>query len=345
MGPSAKDQIRKTEQALRRVMRRNQMLKPVGHWLLGKRYRAYLQIAEVREKLGAKIAGGEGIGRSRSAKAENMVWVFGMGRSGNTWLIGMMRSISGYYTWDEPFVGKLFGEFYNNETVANLSRANFIMGEPTRKGWTKSIRNFVLDGADYSHPRLRPTDYLVIGEHNGSAGAPLLAEAFPESKMILLVRDPRDVVASIVDGARRGGWLHQWRDSKGVFEGDALVESEPDAYVRQVAERYLREVGYAKQAYDSHKGRKLLVKYEHLRADTLGTMQRIYSALDLPVDNRELEQVVAAHSWENIPAKDKGQGKFTRKATPGGWREDLTAEQARIVEQVTAPLLNEFYPA
>lgn len=345
MRKAAKDRVRKLEQILRRTMRRNQMLKPIGHWLLGKRYEAHLQVSEIRLRLGARIAGGEHFGRSGSAKAENMIWVFGMGRSGNTWLIGMMRDISGYYTWDEPFVGKLFGEFYNNETIANLSRANFIMGDPTRRGWIKSIRNFVLDGADFSHPRLLPTDYLVIGEHNGSAGAPLLMEAFTESGLILLIRDPRDVVASIVDGARRGGWLHQWRETKGIFGQDALVESEPDAYVRQLAERYLREVGYAKQAYDSHRGRKVLVKYENLRADTLSTMQLIYSTLELPVDSEELGRVVAAHSWENIPEKDKGKGKFTRKATPGAWREDLTAEQVQIVEGITASLLGEFYPA
>jgi hypothetical protein len=54
--------------------------------------------------------------------------------------------------------------------------------------------------------------------------------------------------------------------------------------------------------------------------------------------------VVGKHSWENIPKEDKGEGKFYRKATPGGWREDLTPEQVRTVEEKTAPLLMEFYP-
>jgi hypothetical protein len=343
LGKFATNQAQTLERASRRMVRRNQTLKPIGHWLLGKRYQAYLEIARLREKLGAKIAGNGSVRRSGNVNPENMVWIFGMGRSGNTWLSGMMRDISNQQTWDEPFVGKLFGEFYNNETVANLSRANFIMGDPIRKGWIRSIRDFVLDGAAYSHPRLGPEDYLVIGEHNGSVGAPLLMEALPESRMILLVRDPRDVAASIMDGARKGGWLHQWRVKRGIFEHDALVEKEPTVYVKQVAERYLREVGCAKRAYDLHKGRKVLVRYEDLRADTLGTMRLIFSALEMSVNGEELEQVVAAHSWENIPRKDKGKGKFTRKATPGGWREDLTSEQAQIVEGITAPLLKDFY--
>jgi hypothetical protein len=52
---------------------------------------------------------------------------------------------------------------------------------------------------------------------------------------------------------------------------------------------------------------------------------------------------VEQHSWEKIPEENKGEGKFYRKATPEGWREDLTPEQARIVEKVTGPLLTEFY--
>jgi hypothetical protein len=77
----------------------------------------------------------------------------------------------------------------------------------------------------------------------------------------------------------------------------------------------------------------------------LETLRLIYSTLEIPVDGEELERVVAAHAWENVPEKNKGEGKFYRKATPGGWRVDLTPEQVQIVEEKTAPLLKEFYPA
>jgi hypothetical protein len=88
----------------------------------------------------------------------------------------------------------------------------------------------------------------------------------------------------------------------------------------------------------------VLVRYEELRSDTLGTMKRIYSTLGIEVDERELEEVVEKHSWENIPEDQKGQGKFYRKASPGGWREDLTPQQAEAVTRVTAPLMKELYP-
>jgi Sulfotransferase domain len=89
----------------------------------------------------------------------------------------------------------------------------------------------------------------------------------------------------------------------------------------------------------------VLVRYEDLRANTLAEMKRLYATLEIPVQEKELARAVEKHSWENIPEEKKGEGKFYRKATPGGWQEDLTPKQAQIVERITAPLLNEFYPA
>jgi len=73
-------------------------------------------------------------------------------------------------------------------------------------------------------------------------------------------------------------------------------------------------------------------------------MRHIYSALGIKVDEEELARAVERHAWENVPEEQKGEGKFHRKAKPGGWKEDLVEEQARMVEEITAPLLEEFYP-
>jgi hypothetical protein len=165
-------------------------------------------------------------------------------------------------------------------------------------------------------------------------------DALPESRMILLVRDPRDVVASSMDAHRKGSWHYERRNLQ-----ESLAEERPEDFVERRAHKYLWYVGNSKRAYDAHRGPKVMVRYEDLRADTLGTMRRIYSSLGIEVDEAELAGAVEKHSWENVPEEDKGEGKFHRKATPGGWREDLTPEQVEIVERITAPLLKEFsYP-
>jgi hypothetical protein len=87
----------------------------------------------------------------------------------------------------------------------------------------------------------------------------------------------------------------------------------------------------------------VLVRYEDLKADTLGTMRRIYSALNIPADEGQLAKAVEKRSWDNIPKDKKGEGTVQRRGTSGGWQEDLTPQQAEIVERITAPLLEEFY--
>jgi hypothetical protein len=122
-----------------------------------------------------------------------------------------------------------------------------------------------------------------------------------------------------------------------------VVEQQPDLFVKSAAEFFMQNTMGAKRAYDTHRGPRVLVRYEDLRADTLGTMRRIYDTLDLPADDGQLARVVEKHSWENIPEDKKGERKFFRKATPGSWREDLTPEQVEVVERITAPVLREFY--
>lgn len=272
-----------------------------------------------------------------------MIWIFGSGRSGSTWLRSMMGDVKRHRVWEEPMVGKLFGEFYERSQKDNRVSADFIMGDPTRRGWILSIRNFVLDGAFYSNPGLAPDEILVVKEPNGSVGAALLMEALPESRMILLIRDPRDVVASVLDAARKGSWLYERLD-KDAARDKQLADNKPNVFVRRRAQVLLQSITNAERAFNDHPGPKSLVRYEDLRSDPLDSMKRVYSELDLPADADDLTRVVEKYLWENIPKEERGQGKFHRKATPGGWREDLTPEQVRIVEKTTAAFLERFYP-
>lgn len=314
-------------------------LRKSRHWLAGKHREVPLVVSDLRRRFASR----ETDVREGGVRPKNVVWIFGSGRSGSTWLRSMMGEMNRHRVWEEPLVGQLFGNFYERAAKPNLRDASFIMGDPIRRGWMRSIRNFVLDGAHYAHPDLRPDDYLVVKEPNGSVGAPLLMEALPESRMILLARDPRDVVASTLDGAREGNWLYEWRTEGENQKRKALPGDDPDAFVRQRANAYARAMTNAKKAYDNHNGPKVLVKYEDLRSNTLETMRRLYSTLEIPVDEEQLARAVHKHDWENIPDRKKGEGKFYRKATPGGWREDLTPKQARIVERITEPFLEAFY--
>ena len=274
---------------------------------------------------------------------ENIVWIFCVSRSGSTWLRSMMAELLPCKVWEEPKVGQLFGEFYNRAQEGQLGSTSFVMSDPTRRGWTKSLRSFVLETAQYSNPSINADHYLLVKEPDGAVGAPLLMEALPESRMILLVRDPRDIAASALDATRKGSWMYEMQDEvrrrKNTRSGADL-----NRFFRARANAYLQNINNAKKAYDTHAGRKILVRYEDLGADAAGTVRSICTALELPVSEMALVRAVNKHSWKNIPDKEKGVGKFYRKGSPGGWKTDLTSAQVEIIESITAPLLRELYP-
>src|SRR5215207_7513569 len=313
-------------------------------WLKRQRARIKKQ-NEVIQNLRKRVSENTRGAKPRRIRPENIVWIFGTARTGSTWLAFMMEELEHHTVWREPYVGELFGRLYYKWVgEKHFETKHFILGQRSRRSWLKSVRSFVLNEATARFPEVADEGYLVIKEPNGSIGAPLMTEALPESRMVFLNRDPRDVVASALDAAREGSWLYKRRIEEGSGR-DETFSMETDALVQRMAKKYLQNVGNSKLAYDDHRGPKVMVRYEDLRADTLGTMRRIYSSLGIEVDEAELSGAVEKHSWENVPEEEKGEGKFHRKATPGGWRDDLTPEQAEIVERITAPLLKEFsYP-
>jgi hypothetical protein len=266
----------------------------------------------------------------------NIVWIFGTARTGSTWLSSMLAELTGNNLWNEPYAGAIFAPtFYKLPWRLIGERNDSLLSHRYKHVWLKSVRSLVLEGASVRFPDVGEKEYLIAKDPHGSPGAPVLMEALPESRIILLVRDPRDVVASVLDSYRGGRWEKGW---------EQVDSDDPEALTRTRAALYLDSVGRAKQAYDAHQGRKALVRYEDLRVDPSGNLKCVCSCIGVPADERKLAETVKKHSWEEIPEERKGEGKFYRKARAGGWQEDLTARQAEIVEEITAPLLREFYP-
>jgi hypothetical protein len=281
------------------------------------------------EKLRTRLDGNAGDAETGGIKPENMVWIFGSGRTGSSWLSSMMGEMPGHAVWFEPRINSLLVP----DTPRLAEGKAYVFAQRYKAVWLNNVRALVLDGAKARFPE--EPEVLVIKEPGGSAGAASLIEALPESRVVLLVRDPRDAVASWLDASKEGGWRSR-RGKASPASGEELVHN--------LARSFAKNVGGAKRAYDSHKGPKALVRYEDLRVNPFGEMKRLYSALGIPVDEEALSRAVEEHSWEKLPEEEKGEGKFYRKAKPGSWKEDLGPEEARVVEEITAPLLKEFYP-
>src|SRR5215210_7491508 len=103
-------------------------------------------------------------GRSGVAP-ENMIWIFGTGRTGSTWLAAMMEEPEGHDVWFEPRVGT----FFDPQRFERYGGKHFILASQYKDVWLGSIRNFSLDGANVRFPELagKRGGYLAIKEPGG----------------------------------------------------------------------------------------------------------------------------------------------------------------------------------
>ena len=268
---------------------------------------------------------------TNNVRPENIVWTFGSAWSDSAWLGSMLGTAEGT-VWNRPLLGDLFGDLFYVR-AAHRRDKDFVLGGP-EEARSKLIRAFILSVVEAKFPQATHNSYLVVNEPGGSLGAPLLSKALPESRLILLVRHPGDVLASALRASGESDQLgpEEGRDEL-RDEGIAPFE-DPDFIVANQAARYFDFVGNARKAYEEHAGPKVLVRHEDLRADTLGTMRRIYSELGMAVGEGKLSSVVKRHSRESFPEDE---------AVIERLREDLTEKQVAVVEKITAPLLEEFY--
>jgi hypothetical protein len=289
---------------------------------------------------------------------ESLVWMLGSPRTGSTWLLNLMRISPRVVPVDEPAIGTHLGLF--SADVMGAHPAGFDQAEPLLMSarehdpqyffcadradvWRPHLRRLVLArmqsyarDAPAGPARQRPV--LVIKEPTGSQAAGPLLRLLPASRLLFLLRDGRDVLDSEIDAVQRGGWLADLFGSEDVMSGDHLVQ-----FARAQAYRWVSRTEYVSQAYESHDpSRRLLVRYEDLRSDTVPGLRRILDWLGLEYPASELEDYVRRLSFEELPVEQRGRGQFARAARPGHWRESLGPEVTAVVEPIMRPTLERF---
>ena len=106
-------------------------------------------------------------------RADHLVWIFGTGRSGSTWLASMMGDMmAGGRLWNEPLVDKLFGDFRSDARPKSLRSRNFVMADAHTQAWLEGIRYFVLRVAHSRFADAEEREWIVVKEPNDSIGAP-----------------------------------------------------------------------------------------------------------------------------------------------------------------------------
>lgn len=273
-----------------------------------------------------------------------LVWIFGSPRSGSTWLMALLGAGGEVRMINEPGIGVHLAamleallpiEPTETPSVRRLDQfqqtADYFFAPEWEDVWRPPLRTMILErfGAQLEDRR-----YAVIKEPHGSQGADLLMSALPQSRMIFLLRDARDVIDSILDAVAEDGWL--------IDLLDGYRSTDRGAAIRSQAHMWLWRTEAVQRAFEAHPdGLRRMVRYEDLRADPVPILTDLAGWLGLGG-----QPMIELADRTAVERSHKEKGKFIRAASPGLWRENLSpAEQAAIEAILGDKLVELGYPA
>lgn len=158
--------------------------------------------------------------------------------------------------------------------------------------------------------------------------ARLVSELYPGGREIVLVRDFRDMVSSILAfNAKRGVTL--WGYDAAMSEAQWL------SHMRAEAAKVLD--GWRERSDRVH-----LVRYEELLADPAATLTGIFTYLGLDADRDTIRTAIeqAVVKFPEAQAAHRTSSSF--EASVGRWKRDLTPEQQAACAAAFDDLLTEF---
>lgn len=262
------------------------------------------------------------------------VFLVGCPRSGTTWLQLLLAQHPRVATLRETH---LFPEYvspmlrrHRNRDPERAVGVGAIVDDQQFEEMCRRFVSTVLDQALQDKP-----DADVILEKTPShlhfAGD--ILQLYPDAHFIHIVRDPRAVVASLLDAGR--SWGQRWAPRDTFAAAEVWTDAIADGMkLRKLTTRWTE------------------VAYETLVRSPASELQRLFDAIDIDADPGLCERAVAACSKDKLrraladgwnPAHlSTYVGTTVRNAEADGWKNELSRLQVMAVEQQAGDLMREF---
>lgn len=261
-------------------------------------------------------------------KGEDIVFIIGSPRSGTTWVQKILASNENIVTAQESeifttFIGPIIMNYYRQ------------LNNPSGRGGTGLPCYWTIDEL---HELLRQVFYGMLGQTGQYDGSKLFIEktpshalvvdkialVLPRARFIHIVRDPRDVVSSLIAASK--DWGKNWAPSnvlKAAIVWKRHVNS-ADQFLTQVPQR-----------------QKLLIRYENLKTDTLKHIIKMFSFCGIEmtdVEAQRIEEKSRLFTLRKYGEFGKRTGHevrdpdhFIRKSKKKGWRDDIGVVRGLLV--------------
>ena len=298
----------------------------------------------------------EGVKPEISVKAPGrLAWIFGSSRSGSTWLLRMLSELERVIPVDDPHIGHHLGVWRpiplawatakdppKLGTLADFKRKkrDYLFSDRYRDTWVPQLHDlisarFEAQAAQDIAAAGGIDQPIVVVKEPGSHAADTIMDVFPQSSLIFLLRDGRDVVDSWLDAYKDGSWA----TDEGAYP---LDDTGRPALIRWQSSVWLHRTEVVQETYArTEPKRRVLIRYEEMRADPVAALGRICSMLGIEASREQLDEIAGTHSYSSVPKADKGTGREIRRAEPGGWTDHMTRQEIIEMHDILADKLDE----
>jgi len=265
---------------------------------------------------------------------KDFVFVIGAARSGTTWLQAMLAAHELVCSTIDEL--KLFDFFTAPleegwKYLVNLQKTtgggrNGLAAMWTEDEFYQFLGEFI--GRVYTQVlATKPEARVLLDKAPGySKHVEHISRLIPQAKFIHIIRDGRDVAASLM--AAGEGWGRLWAPRQ----------------VDRAASSWKTLVLAARRArqYD---GRYLEIRYEELLNNRAPVLHQIFEFIGVPTSTASVEAIYERHQFENM--KQAGTGthgfalpkEFFRKGGAGDWRNSMTPGERYVFDETAGDLL------
>jgi len=261
---------------------------------------------------------------------KNLIWIFASPRSGSTWL----KKLLSYKTTsmqEFKIVVHLGGVLLDKNRDM---KPDYVFNLKYKDTWNYYLRKLILNRI---YSQFKGISKKIIIKETAPGGFSKVAKCVPNSKIIILLRDRRDVIDSQVDG-RTYGFEKGGRFLKRPEE--PLNKKIKTEYIKRQSKSWVRITKELLETYENHaKDRRYKIKYERLLNFTSSELEKLYNFLEINIPSKKLEEKVEKLKFENIPSELKGKGKGKRSASPGKWKQNFNEEEKDLMNSIMGKTL------